>query len=371
MCKKIVLVFAVILLVTMTITGCGKKQPAIAKEEPLIRVQTAIVKKQDLTLKTTLSGKIRPIEESSIVAKTPGKVMNVHVEIGDRIQKGNVLFELDQKDILNTVKSAEASYAATLANLTLTQETVDHNLKNHERNKALYEQGAISEQVFEDSALKASTAQLEQVKAQVEQARVTLENAKSRLSDCIVSAPISGFITSVDISSGEIASSGMSAITIANLDIVLIETSISEHLINKVHTGDEVDVLVKSASNASLKGRIFALSPSPTKNGLTYPMKISLENKDTLVKAGMFAEISIVSDKKENILIIPSDSVVVKNGKEVVFVVHDHQTQLQEVSLGIDNGKEVEVTNGLKEGDLIVIKGQNYLENGNKVQIIK
>lgn len=371
MSKKIILIFAVILLVTMSLAGCGKKQTAMAKEEQLIRVQTTTVKKQDLTLKTILSGKIKPIEESSIVAKTPGKVMNVNVEIGDRIQKGNVLFELDQQDMINSVKSAEASYNAALANLNLTQETIDNNQKNHERNKALYEQGVISEQIFEQSKLQASTAKLEQVKAQVEQARVVLENAKSRLSDCVITAPISGFITSVDISKGEIASAGMPAITIANLDTVLIETSISEHLINKVHTGDEVDILVKSASDKSLKGKIFALSPAPTKDGLTYPMKISLENKETLVKAGMFAEISIVSDKKENIIAIPSDSVVVKDGNEVVFIVHDNQTQLQKVSLSLDNGKAVEVTDGLKEGDTIVIKGQNYLENGNKVEIIE
>ncbi|QXM05635.1 efflux RND transporter periplasmic adaptor subunit [Crassaminicella indica] len=367
--RKIILLFTAILFVTIVFTGCGKKQIVAAKEEKLVNVQTTKVEKNSLILKTTLSGKIKPIEESSVVPKVPGKVINVYVEIGDKVQKGDVLFELDPTDLSNAVKQAEAAYNASLANLKLKEEQIANAKKNYERNKALYEQGVISQQIFEQSQLQASDAQLNMVKAQVEQSKVALENAKSQLSNCTITAPISGFVTSVDISKGEMASNGMPAITIANLDTVLIETNISEHLINKVHKGDSVNILVKSASKEPLKGKIFALSPAPTKNGLTYPMKITLENKDNLVKAGMFAEISIVSDKKENIITIPSDSVVVKEGKEVVFVITNNQAQMREVSLGLDNGKEVEVLDGLNVGDVIVTKGQNYLDEGNKVKI--
>ncbi|MCT4619958.1 MAG: efflux RND transporter periplasmic adaptor subunit [Marinisporobacter sp.] len=367
--KKIILAFTLVLLFTLTLTGCGKKGKVLAKEEKLISVKTSTIERKNLTLKTTLSGKIKPIEESSIVSKVPGKVMNVSVEIGDKVQKGDVLFELEKTDLMNAVKQTEAAYNASLASLKLKEEQLANAQKNYKRNKALYEQGALSQQAFEQSELQASESQLDVAKAQAEQSKVSLENAKSKLSDAIVTAPISGFITSVEISKGEMASGGMPAVTIANLDTVLIETNISEHLINRVRTGDMVEILVKSASKKPLPGKIFALSPAPTKNGLTYPMKITLENKDTLVKAGMFAEISIVSDRKENIITIPSDSVVVKEGKEVVFLVNNNQSIMKEVSLGLDNGKEVEVLDGLKVGDAIVIKGQNYLDEGNKVKI--
>ncbi|QZY53577.1 efflux RND transporter periplasmic adaptor subunit [Crassaminicella profunda] len=367
--RKMILAFTLLLLFALTLTGCGKKGKVLAKEEQRITVKTTKVAKKNLTLKTTLSGKIKPIEESSIIPKIPGKVMQVHVEIGDKVQKGDILFELNQTDLMNGVKQAEAAYNTSLASLKLKEEQIANAKKNYERNKALYEQGALSQQAFEQSELQASQAQLDMAKAQLEQSKVVLENATSKLSDCTITAPISGFITSVEISKGEMASGGKPAITIANLDTVLIETNISEHLINKVHTGDSVDVLVKSASNNPLKGKIFALSPAPAKNGLTYPLKITLENKDTLVKAGMFAEINIVSDKKEDIITIPSDSVIVKEGKEVVFSITNDQAKMREISLGLDNGKEVEVLGGLKIGDVIVIKGQNYLDEGNKVKI--
>ncbi|MCT4607413.1 MAG: efflux RND transporter periplasmic adaptor subunit [Marinisporobacter sp.] len=367
--RKMILAFTFFLLFALTLTGCGKKGKVLAKEEKFISVKTSKIEKKNLTLKTILSGKIKPIEESNMVSKIPGKVMNVHVEIGDRVQKGDILFELEKTDLMNAVKQAEAAYNTSLASLKLKEEQIANAQKNYERNKALYEQGALSQQAFEQSELQASKSQLDMAKAQAEQSKVNLENAKSKLSDTIVTAPISGFITSVEINKGEMASNSMTAVTVANLDTVLIETNISEHLINKVHTDDLVEVLVKSASKEPLPGKIFALSPAPTKNGLTYPMKITLANKDTLVKAGMFAEISIVSDRKENIITIPSDSVVVKEGKEVVFLVNNNQSIMKEVSLGLDNGKEIEVLDGLNVGDVIVIKGQNFLDEGNKVKI--
>ncbi|QEK11798.1 efflux RND transporter periplasmic adaptor subunit [Crassaminicella thermophila] len=369
--RKIILIFTAILLITLLSTGCEKKNKVFAKQEKLIRVKTEKVSKKNLILKTTLSGKIKPFEESSIVPKIPGKVTSVNVEIGDRVKKGDILFKLDQQDMLNAVKQAEAAYNLAVANFNLTKESFENSKRNFERSKVLYKQGAISKQAFEQSKLQASDAKLEAAKASVEQARINLENAKLKLSDCIVKAPISGFITSVGINKGEMASSNMPAVTIANLDTVIIETSISEHLINKVHKGDEVDVFIKSASQKPFKGKISALSPAPTKNGLTYPIKIALDNKDALVKAGMFAEISIVSDKKENIIAIPSDAIVIKDGNEVVFLIDNNQAKEQKVSLGLDNGKYVEILKGLKEGDIIVIKGQNYLEEGNKIEIIK
>ncbi|WZL71807.1 efflux RND transporter periplasmic adaptor subunit [Clostridiaceae bacterium 35-E11] len=370
--KKIIFFVTAILCFTLFLAGCGKKNNVTAaKEEKLITVKTSKVEKKDLILKTTLSGKIKPVKESSIVSKNPGKVMKIHVEMGDKVQKGDILFELDTEDMSNSMKQAEAAYNVALANFNRTQEQIDLAKKNYARIKSLYEEGAVSQQQFEQAALQASETQLDVVKAQMEQSKVALDTAISRLADCTVTAPISGFITSVNINEGEMASSGMAALTIANLDTVLIETSISEHLINKVHAGDDVEVLVKSASATPLKGKIFALSPAPTENGLTYPMKVSLENKDASIKAGMFAEINIVSDRKENIITVPSDSVVLRDGNQVVFIVQNNIAKIHQVSLGLENGKAVEITKGVKEGDLIVVKGQNYLDEGNQVKIIE
>jgi len=102
---------------------------------------------------------------------------------------------------------------------------------------------------------------------------------------------------------------------------------------------------------------------------MTYPIKVEMENPDLILKPGMFAEIKIVSDKKENVIAIPSESVIMKNGNPVVAVVNGDTAKLVEVQVGMDNGELVEITEGLKEGDIVIVKGQEYVEDGSKIKI--
>ncbi|KXG78945.1 efflux RND transporter periplasmic adaptor subunit [Thermotalea metallivorans] len=368
--KKFSLFLAVILLLTFALTGCGTKAEITVEEKP-IAVETAKVAKKDILVKTTLTGTIKAVEEAKIVPKIPGKVVEVNVEMGDRVQKGDVLFVMEQQDAIGNVEQLEAAYQISTANLKKAQEQMDNAKTNYERMKALYEQGAISKQQFEQYELQASETNLEVLNAQVEQSRIALENARTRLADYMVTAPISGVVTAVHINPGEMASSAVPAITMANTDQVLIETSVSEHLINKVHVGDIVDILVKSASQDYLQGKIIALSPAPSSNSLTYPVKIAIENADQAIKPGMFAEVLIVSEKKENVISIPSDAVVIREGEPIVFTITDGRAKLNKVSIGLDNGSDVEIIKGIQEGDRIVVKGQNYLDEGSKVNVIK
>ncbi len=369
--KKISILLILSLVLTMALAGCKKKEEVGKVEEKVFSVETKKVEKKDIALKTTLSGKITPVEEVNVVPKVPGKVTSVNLEIGQKISKGQVLFNLDQTDLLNAVKTAEAGYNSALANLRKTEEQVENAKVNYERMKSLYNEGAISKQQFEQAELSASTTSVEVVRAQAEQSRVALENARANLADTTVTSPISGIVTAVNISQGEMASSAVAAVTIANLDKVVIETNVSEYLINKVKVGDTVDISIKSAEKKDFKGKITALSPATAGEAMTYPIKIEIENKDKIIKPGMFAEVNIVTEKKEKVITVPSEAIIVKEGNNVIFVVEKDKAKMKTVSLGIDNGEYVEITKGLNEGEIAVTKGQNYLDEGSKVKVKK
>ncbi|SHH22777.1 efflux RND transporter periplasmic adaptor subunit [Tepidibacter thalassicus] len=369
--RRFSLLLVLVLIFTMPLAGCKKKKEVKVRGEKVVSVETKKVEKNDISIKTTLSAKVTPIEEANVVPKIPGKVTKVNVEIGKFVNKGDVLFTLDQTDMINAVKNAEAAYNMAVANLKLREEQIQNAKVNYERMKSLYEQGAISKQQFEQYELQASSTNIEAVKAQVEQAKVALENAKSKLNDTTVTSPISGVITSVNINEGEMASSAMPAVSIANLDRVVIETDISENLINKVRIGDVVDISIKSAGKDNFKGKITALSPATSQGSMTYPIKIEIDNKNKLIKPGMFAEVNIITDKKEKVITVPSEAVIVKEGNNVVFTVNGDKAHMKNVLLGVDNGEYVEIKNGIKEGDIVVVKGQNYLDEGSKVKIIK
>ncbi|HHY91509.1 MAG TPA: efflux RND transporter periplasmic adaptor subunit [Clostridiales bacterium] len=367
--KKQALIFVLIFLVSITLGGCKKDKTPPTVAEQAVTVETTEAKRQDVELNTILSGKLEPIEETEVSSKLSGKVIKVHVKVGDSVQAGDVLFELDSQDLQNAVKQAEAAYRVAEANLKMTQENIENAKVNLERMRALYEEGAVSKQQLEQYELQASETKLEAVRAQVEQARVAISVAESQLRDVVVTAPISGVVTSVNIHVGELATPGVKAVGIANLSKVVIETNVSEYLINKVHKGDKVEVLIKSAQETPFEGNITSLSPAPSGGSMTYPIKVEMENPDLILKPGMFAEIKIVSDKKENVIAIPSESVIMKNGNPVVAVVNGDTAKLVEVQVGMDNGELVEITEGLKEGDIVIVKGQEYVEDGSKIKI--
>jgi RND family efflux transporter MFP subunit len=167
------------------------------------------------------------------------------------------------------------------------------------------------------------------------------------------------------------ASQAAAAATIANIDMLEIDTSISETVINKIKVGDKVDVLVSSASDKPFTGTVTALSPAPAVGSLTYPMKVTLDNANAAVKPGMFAEVVITSDKTAGVIALPSNSVLIKSGKTVAAVIEGgKKVVFKEVVVGVDNGTLAEIKSGIKAGDVVVIEGQYYLEDNSEFKII-
>jgi len=228
-------------------------------------------------------------------------------------------------------------------------------------------EGAISKIQYEQTELLYNTAL-----QGLNQSTTGLNSAQDALDNHQIRSPIDGYVTSVNINVGELASQGIASMTIANIEKVQIETSVSEQLINKININDNVMVKITSISETPFEGTITALSPAPAKNTLTYPLKVSLNNQDSLIKSGMFAEVIIVSEKRENVVAIPSDATLVKTGKTVVATINEDNTvRFVPITLGLDNGTYAEITEGLSEDDIIVVEGQQYLNDDSKVNVVE
>lgn len=300
------------------------------------------------TLENTspLSGRLEPIEEVSLIPKAMGEVTRVNVELGQKVAKGTVLFELDKTQMATSFNQAKASYQDAQTNLS--------------RMETLYQEGAVSLQ------------QLEQAKTAYTMAKESYTAASDGLSNYVVSSPIDGYVTSVNVDVGTVASQAIAAVTIANIDKLEINTSVSEAMINKIAVGDKVEVLVSSVSDTPLSGTISALSPAPAMGTLTYPLKVTLDNEGLSIKPGMFAEVIVTSDKIDGVVAVPSAAVLIKSGKTVVAVIDDDSKLVfRDVVIGIDNGELIEIKSGVNTGETIVIEGQHYLEEDSEFNIIE
>ncbi|HZK87744.1 MAG TPA: efflux RND transporter periplasmic adaptor subunit [Anaerovoracaceae bacterium] len=340
------IVFIILALIALLIIGFRVFQffaENNTQEASVINVKVGKVEVGSIIATSPVTGRIEPIEEVSIIPMTSGEVTSVHVKIGDKVSKGTLLFELDKGQIAASYNQAASSY-----NFAKT---------SYERMSVLYKEGAVSLMDFEQS------------KVQYESARASYTLASEAYGNANVRSPIDGFVTSLNISVGSMASLGVPAASIADVSSLVINTNISEYLVGQIKTGDTVEIYISTLGEKTFTGTVTAFSPAPAKGTLTYPVEILVKDDTNVVKAGMFAEVKIVSAERDQILSIPSDSVIVKNGKSLVVLIKNNLPVYREITTGLDNGTSVEVVQGLKKDEVIVTEGQQYITEGIEVNI--
>ncbi|WP_097026532.1 efflux RND transporter periplasmic adaptor subunit [Clostridium peptidivorans] len=401
----------------IVLTGCSKgkanNKATENVEVNLTPVQVALVKKDTIKDITMISGKVIPTQEVAVSPKLGGKVTDIRVKVGDKVNKGDILFALDDSDAQarvdqaqsgvqssqaaieqaqSGVASAKAAYDTAKANYEASLEKIQNAKVNLERMKVLYEEGIISKSQYEQAQLAASDSSLEVLKSQLAQAEAaykqpqasqkqaqaamgqsaaSYKQAVQALEDTVVRAPIDGFVTALNIEVGEMSSNMQAPITISNLNKVYVKINVTENLINKIKSGDKVTANFSALNNKEFIGTISTITPAANSTTQLFDVNIEIDNKDNEIKSGMFANIKLSTNTKKNALIVKSEAVLQKEDKNIVYIVKDNKTMEKQVSIGIDNGDFAEITSGLSQGDKVVIKGQHYVENDEKVKVVE
>jgi RND family efflux transporter MFP subunit len=290
-----------------------------------------------------------------------GKVQSVNVEVGDVVSAGQNLFTIDSTQ-------AELQYQQAVLNVKNLEDAIDTIERNLTRTRSLYEAGAAAKTDVEQLETSYDSTQI-----QLNQAKISVDQAAESLSYYNVTAPSGGYVTAVNVVAGGLAGQSAAAVVITDTSVLELNAGLSEYLISSVHVGDTVNVSIESASDELFEGTITQISEAPTQGTYTYPVTIKVNDPNGLIKAGMFAEVRLISARKENVVAVPSDAVITSSGeKKVVVLNSDGETvSLKSVSVGVDNGTTAEITSGLSTGETIVVKGQTYVKEGEQVHVVK
>ncbi|MFM1652159.1 efflux RND transporter periplasmic adaptor subunit [Brevibacillus sp. B_LB10_24] len=392
----------------MVIAGCSPSGGAPEAEQPEAPtpVQVETVDTGTVNDQAGFVGKLAPNEMVNVSPKVGGKIQSLPVKLGQKVNKGEVLFTLDKTDLSNSVKQAEAGYKLAAANLAqsgssssqgLTQ--AENGLKqseqaladaklNYQRMNELFQQGAIPKQQMEQAETALTNAQtaynnavsnLESAKkmtsvgvsqASVDQARVTLENAREQLANATVSAPISGYVSAVNAAVGEMASPQAPTVVLVDTDPLKVKVNLAESEINHVKVGTKATVQVTALSK-EVTGQVTAVSPVMDQQLKAYPIEISIANPDNQLKADMVVNVSLenVAGQNADTLVVSRKAVIESEGKMFVYKVNGDTVQKVEVQTGTENSDRIEIKSGLAKGDQIVVRGQTLLKDGSKIQI--
>lgn len=425
----IFIIFILLSASPILLAGCSKESVKGSQAIAAISVNTSKARMGFLNDVTVISGKLEALESSNIVAKAPGKVAFVHVDIGDYVKAGQVLVTEDNKDLADRVSQAEAAVAQAEAGVSGAQAglkqaeagikqseagvlaaeaglaTAEANFAvakaNYQRGQELLAGGAIPQAVFEgeydlkykqakEQVEKGAPAQLDLARAQLsqaktrynqaqaslaqaqaglKQAKASLALARSAYNDSFIKAPFSGVVTARNVNPGEMASPNLPIISIVNLDKVVVKAFVGEEHINEIKKGEQVKVKIKAISSQSFTGLITNIAPAADLVTKAFPVKIQIDNPKHLLKPGMFAEVELNQEQEESLL-VPREAVVKdKQNKDVVWVVKKGVAKQRQVITGKSDNNSIIITSGLIEGEEIVIAGQESLRDGVRVNI--
>ena len=399
------------LALAASFAGCGKKAE---KQEQKTATNVTVSEAKISSIESTVSytGEVKAASSASVSPKASGEIKAVYAEIGDFVKAGAVLMKIDSSSYQLSYNQAKAAYNSAVAaynnvkngsnaqtqvsmnqNLSNAQSAYDTARDNYNRQKSLFDIGAIS-QVALDAAktqLDNASVALETAKASanlsanviepqseasakaaVDQAKAAVDLAANSLANCTVTAPISGYISSKNASVGQTAAQGMEVFGIKNSDSVDVEINVTESVIGSLSVGTSAKIDIKSAKIEGADGVVSVLGEAKNDTTGMYPVKVSINNADGKIKVGMMADVSLVTDKVDGVLTISQNSVLKSGDKEYVYVADGKKAVKKDIETGITDGKNVEVLSGISEGDKVITDGKEYLsETNNDIKIVK
>jgi HlyD family secretion protein len=264
------------------------------------------VERRSIAVTIEATGTVEPIDLIEIKSKASGQIVNMPVEVGSVVKKGDLLAQIDPRDVQN-------QYAQTLAALKAAQSKVDVSNAQKQRSDQLYQQQVITAPEHEAAVLDLSSSQASLVKA-----RTDLDLAQQRRDDATLRAPIAGTVIAQTVSNGQVissatssASGGTSLLTMADLSRVRMRALVSESDVGNVRPGQTATITVDAYPQQSFVGTVEKVEPQAVvQQSLTlFPVLISLRNDQGLLLPGMNGEVSMLVNQRDNVLAVPVDAV--------------------------------------------------------------
>ena len=210
-------------------------------------------------------------------------------------------------------------------------------------------------------------------RAQVDQARAALARARLQLEEAVLVAPFAGTVASVDVSVGELASSAKPAIVLVDLSALHLDITVDEIDIGRIEVGQEVNIALDAFPDVELKGRVTRIDPVGTtvQGVVTYGVRIELEPTGVPIRPGMTANVDILVERREGVLLVPNRALRRDGKGKYVEVLAGGQRQRRYVTTGLSDGAFTEVIEGLEEGERVIVSAsrRNVLEEGGGLRL--
>lgn len=343
---KYLIYFSLVFLVTFIgFTGCSdgeveesKSLEQIQKEEG-IPVTVEKIAQQKFVKHLTFFGKFKGDKETIVGAMIGGRIEKINARPGNIVRKNDVIIQFPEDSPASQYQQAKSSF--------------ENSEKTFQRMKALFEKGEIAQ------------AQYDGVETQYTVAKRNYETMKDMLR---LDAPYDGTITEVMVHEGDNVKEKTALFTIAKLNKMTIRVQLSDDERMQIKIGMKA---IANVGSKSFTGKVSELSLSVNPMTQSFYADLVFDNSKREILAGTTADVKIVTYENNNAIVITRNLVKDESGKKIVYLAGDEKAHKRFVTISNENGSSFEIESGLKEGDLLIVKGSSRLTDGTKIKVIK
>jgi HlyD family secretion protein len=382
----------------MSFVRCSTKKEEPEATEHVVTVDVAPVLTSPISLKVTADALLYPLQQAAIVPKISGPVKKFYVDRGSRVREGQLLAELENRDLASTAAESHAAFEQAEANyqtvargtapeelqkaeleVRSTKDSMDAQQKLFDNRQTLYREGAISQKEVNDAqvALSQAKSQYEQAvkhletmqsvsreqsikaaAAQRDAAKARADAAQAQLSYSRIVSPIDGVVTDRPIYAGEMPASGGPIITVMDVSQIIARAHVSQGDAKELKVGNAANI-VPADGSAMVPGKVTVISPAVDPTSTTVEVWVQSANPGGRLKPGTSVRVEMVARTVQSALVIPQGAVLTSpsGSTSVILVGSDNKPEKKNVTLGIRDAGNVEVTEGLESGERVVTTG--------------
>ena len=324
----------------------------------------------DVAAHLTVVGNLIGLQTVDIAPRTGGRLLSVNVQLGDRVRRGQVLAKVEDREIVEQVRAAEASQE--VAKATIRQREADLKVAelNFDRSKNLFERQLLAKQALDDaeSRYMAAVAQTDLSRAQLLQNEARLQELRINLQHTSVASPVDGYVGKRNVDPGAMVNTNTAIASVVDISRLRLVVNVVEKDLRLVNAGDVADVEVDAFPGEKFAGRIARVAPVLDPATRTATMEVEIPNNDHKLKPGMYARINLTVEERKNTLVAPKNAVIDFENKRGVWMPNDQKrAAFVPVTLGIEGPLQIEILSGLKEGDRFVTTGAGAVRNNDQL----
>ncbi|HZD25322.1 MAG TPA: efflux RND transporter periplasmic adaptor subunit [Alphaproteobacteria bacterium] len=317
---------------------------ATPRTAPGTPVEAAPVEVSTVRETITVIGSLRSNESVIVRPEITGRITEIHFEEGQRVKQGDLLFSLDRDVLEASLREARASLAASR--------------RDYERADELLKKGAGTARQRDDALGK----------LEIDQARLAL--AQARLERTRITAPFGGIVGLRQVSIGDYVSPGQDLVNLENIDPIKVEFRVPEVYLRLLKVGMKLTVTVDALPGETFEGEVYAIDPRFDAAGRSVALRATIPNPDSRLRPGLFARVEMIAAERPQAILIPEQAIMPRGEQQFVYRVIDGKAEMTRVTLGIRRRGQVEVTDGLSPGDVVVSAGHQKLREGTPVAVM-